>query len=231
MSISSALRRHGLVKTTQLAVYRLAQRIMVLDVTHLVILDANDALSPAVHDDLEFDFLTKDEVGALSQDGTNGLEASLADRMSSRGDLCFAARANNRLAGYVWIAFDQVDAESNRGASLLTGVGVSFPASICFMYKGFVHREFRGRQIYGRLMSRALTALAGRKITHMLSTAEWTNFSALKSCYRIGFRYLGLIWRFGYSWRMCTVTPKSARAMGIRFASRACDAGRSSIVS
>jgi len=218
MSISSALRRHKLVKTTQLACYRLAQRLMVLDVTHLVMLDANDALAPVVYDD----------VNSLSQDGTNGLEGSLADRMSSRGDLCFAARANNRLARYVWIAFDQVDPESNRGASLLTGVGVSFPESTCFMYKGFVHREFRGRQIYGRLMSRALTALAGRKITQMLSTAEWTNFSALNSCYRIGFRDLGLIWRFGSAWRMCTVTPRSARAMGIRFAKRACDAGRSS---
>jgi hypothetical protein len=118
-------------------------------------LDANDAVVPVVHDDVEFDFLTKDDVCSLIQDGTNGLEASLADRMSSRGDLCFAARANNRLAGYVWIAFDQVDPESNRGASWLTGVGVSFPESTCFMYKGFVHREFRGRQIYGRLMSRA----------------------------------------------------------------------------
>jgi len=170
------------------------------------------------HDDVEFCFLTKDKVHSLSQDSTNGLEPSWADRMSSRGDLCFAAFANNRLAGYVWVAFDQVDAENNRGESLLTGVVISFPESICFMYKGFVHREFRGRQIYGRLMSRALTALARRKIAHMLSTADWTNFSAHKSCYRIGFRYLGLIWRFGSPRRIFTVTPKSARAMGIRFA-------------
>lgn len=223
MSILSALRRHGVVKAMRLVVYRVTQRVMVLDVTHLVILDANEVAAPAVQDDVEFDFLTRDEVAVLSQDGTTGLDASFADRMSVRGDLCFAARTKNELAGYVWIAFEQVDAESNRGESLLTGVGVSFPASTCFMYKGLVRSEFRGRRIYGRLMSGALKALEPRGITHMLSTAEWTNFSALKSCHGVGFRDLGLIWRFGFAWRMCTVTPRSARALGIRFANRLCD--------
>lgn len=230
MSVLNAVRRHGLAKTTQLAVYRLAQRLMVLDTTHLMILDANDVVAPAVQDEVECRFLTEDEVSSLSQDGTNGLDASMADRMSTRGDLCFAAFGQNRLAGYVWIAFDEVDAESNRGESLLTGVGISFPESICFMYKGRVHPDFRGRQIYGRLMSQALTALATRKITHMLSTAEWANFSARTSCYRLGFQYLGLVWRFGFTRLMCTITPRRARALGIRFAKRACDAAPPSTV-
>lgn len=191
---------------------------MTLDVTQLMILDAADVVAPDVRDDLEFRFLTATEVRALSQTGIHGLEASLADRISSRGDLCFAAFAQDRLAGYAWFAFDKVDPECNRGESLSTGVGITFPASMSFMYKGFVHREFRGGQIYGRLMSHALTHLASRHITHLLSTADWTNFSAQRSCYRVGYRYLGLVWRFGGLGRMFTVAPTLPTSMGIRFA-------------
>ena len=181
---------------------------MVLDVTHLVILDANDAFVARGS--------RRPRVRLLDEGRSRCLESRRHQRtrsifgrphVESRRPLLRGARQQQTCRVCVDRFSTRSTRKSNRGASLLTGVGVSFPASICFMYKGFVHREFRGRQIYGRLMSRALTALAGRKITHMLSTAEWTNFSALKSCYRIGFRYLGLIWRFGYSWRMCTVTP------------------------
>ena len=230
MSILRALRRHGVAKTVQLVAYRLAQRLMVLDITHLMILDANDVVVPAVGDDLTFDFLTPDAVRSLSQDGTNGLDTALADRMSIQGDCCFAAFAKNRLAGYAWFAFDRVEQECNRGELLLTGVGMSFPESMCFQYKGFVRREFRGGQVYGRLMSQALTRLAARKVTRILSTADWINFAAHKSCYRIGYRYLGLVWRIGYPRRMFTITPKSTESLGIHFMHDSFDAERSSTV-
>lgn len=230
MSILRRLRRHGLAKTLRLGAYRLAQRFIVLDVTHLMMLDANDAVDPAIADDLTFDFLTPDEVSVLSRDGTNGLTTAMAERMSRAGDCCFAAFANHQLVGYAWFAFEHVGPECNRGESLLTGVGMSFPASMCFMYKGFVRPEFRGRRIYGRLMARALTLLAGRKITRVLSTADWTNYSALSSCYRIGYQYLGLVWRVGFPRRMFTVTPRSSGSLGIQFLDDPVDAERSSTV-
>lgn len=230
MTIVRALRRYGLVKTIQLVTYKLAQRLIVLDITHLMILEADAVVAPDVQDDLEFRFLTPDDVRYLSYEGTHGLEESMVDRASNHGDLCFAAFAKSNLAGYAWFTFDQVDPEHNRGESLLTGVGITFPESMSFMYKGFVHREFRGSEVYGRLISRAATLLASRKITHLLATADWTNFSAHRSCYRIGYRYLGLIWRFGSRWRMFTVPPKLPRSMGIRFANAPGDATRSSTV-
>jgi hypothetical protein len=54
---------------------------------------------------------------------------------------------------------------------------------MCFPYKGFVLREFRGGQVYGHLMSQAATRLAGRNVTRILSTADWVNFAAHQSCY------------------------------------------------
>lgn len=230
MSVLRTLRRHGLARTLQLGAYRLAQRFIVLDVTHLMILDANDAVAPMTADDLTFDFLTPDEVSSLSRDGTNGLDTAMTERMSHNGDFCFAAFANNQLVGYAWFAFGRVGPECNQGESLLTGVGMSFPASMCFMYKGFVRREFRGRQIYGHLMSRALILLAGRNITRILSTADWTNFSAHKSCYRLGYRYLGLVWRVGYPRRMLTVTPSASGSLGIHFLDDSVETERSSTV-
>jgi hypothetical protein len=183
MSMLRTLRRHGFVKTAQIVAYRLAQRLMVIDITHLMILAVNDVVAPAVRDGLTFDSLTPAEVYSLCKDGTNGLDTSLADRMSSHGDFCFAAFAKDRLAGYAWFAFDRVAPECNRAESLLTGVGMSFPASMCFPYKGFVLREFRGGQVYGHLMSQAATRLAGRNVTRILSTADWMNFAAHQSCY------------------------------------------------
>lgn len=217
MSILRTLRRHGLTKTLQRGLYRVAQRFIVLDITHLMMLDANDVVAPASADDLTFDFLTPDDVSLLSRDETNGLNAAMSDRMSREGDFCLAAFTNAQLVGYAWFAFERVGADCNQGESSLTGVGIAFPASVCFMYKGFVRGEFRGRRIYGRLMSRALTLLSGRKITGILSTADWTNFAAHKSCYGIGYRYLGLVWRFGHPRRMFTVTPKLPGSLQIHF--------------
>jgi hypothetical protein len=84
-----------LAKTVKIVAYRLAQRLMVLDITHFMIRDANDVVAPAVRDGLTFDFLTPDEVYALCKGGTNDLDTSLADRMSSHGDFCFADFAKN----------------------------------------------------------------------------------------------------------------------------------------
>jgi hypothetical protein len=105
MSMLRTLRRHGFVKTAQTVAYRLAQRLMVIDITHLMILAANDVVAPAVRDGLTFDSLTPAEVYSLCKDGTNGLDTSLADRMSGHGDFYFAAFGKNRLAGYTWFAF------------------------------------------------------------------------------------------------------------------------------
>jgi GNAT superfamily N-acetyltransferase len=217
------------VRTLQFGAYRVAQRCIVLDITHLMILDANTVVAPATDDELTFDFSTPDEVASLIGDDASGLDGAMVDRMSHDGDFCLAAFANNQLAGYAWFAFEQVEPECNQGESLLTGVGLSLPLSMCFMYKGFVHREFRGRRVYGRLLSRALTLLFGRKITHLLSTADWANFSAHKSCYGIGFRHLGLVWRFGYPRRMFTVTPNTAKPLGIRFLKNADTEGSSTV--
>lgn len=189
---------------------------MILDVSHLMLLDSQHLhLAPPSTENTIFRFLTPEDVQLLSADDSYDLESSLSERLKSDQHLCFGAFQDGALAGYVWLAFGSVAAECNRGASIQSGVGLSFPPKMAFLYKGFVHPNYRGQKLYGQIVTQALQKLSHRDTTQILSTADWTNASALKSCYSTGYEFLGTIWRFGTRWRMFTLFPKIARQLGI----------------
>ena len=196
--------------------YRLAQRLMILDISHLMLLETRHVRKPdpPIHD-LTLRFLTPQDLRSLSEDCSNELEPALADRLTPGLDVCFGTFQGDTIAGYVWFAFGSIDAEYNRGASIQSGVGLSFPQQMAFLYKGFVHPNYRGQKLYGHMIAASLQALSKQGITQILSTADWTNVSALKSCYTIGYEFLGCIWRFGCRWRMLTVPPKKVSLLGI----------------
>jgi len=198
-------------------VYRVVRRLITLDVTHLVLLNSESVQAPPTScHDITFRLLTPSDVESFSADESNDLEQSIVKRLEL-GDCCFAAILHDSLAGYAWFASGSIPPEFNRGATIRSGVGISFPDHMRFLYKGYVHPRFRGQRLYGWIVAHASGVLSDKGVTHILSTADWTNFRALKSCYAVGYQFVGCIWRFGYRRRMYTLTPKKAEILGIRF--------------
>ena len=203
-------------------VYRVLQRGMTLDVTHLMLLQRTDLVPGEDQVGIvELRLLGPGDIRDLAADPSNELDASLAGRLGPGGDTCVAAFCDGRLASYGWYARDAIEAEHNRGRSPYSGTAVRFPRHMAFLYKGFTHPDFRGRGIYGLVHQFALQELSAEGVTAILATADWSNNAALRSCYRLGFRYLGRIWRFGWGRWVAGVYPRAASRHEIQLGQQA----------
>lgn len=217
MQFLHAWKKYGPRAACHALAYKIAKRCIVLDVTHLMVLDV--AQLPRVDDvPAEFRPLGFAEVLEWSANSETDLDRAIACRLQGDLDICFGAFVGNQLAGYLWLAFDSIEAVHNRGDSEATGVAMSFREDAVFLYKAFVQPQFRGRRLYADLMHAAgCWIYQHHGVRFVIATTDWTNYSALRSCHRQGFRSLGRVWRFGVPGWMKTVGPRSAASRGISF--------------
>ncbi len=222
-SLLRRFRTTGFVATGLFFLYRLAQQLMTLDVTRLVWLEGKVARFEEPTDpSLTFRFLLPADIRKFSSDPSSELDESFVDRLAGGQHFCFAALSTPRsgeqqLAAYAWFVLDHVDAEYNQGRQKNTGVSFSYPDHVAFMYKGWTHPDFRGRQLYGLVNGLAMRSLYDRGITHCLSTMDWTNRAARRSCRKLGFIELELVVRWGWgSWMQTTSLGRKWKAEGER---------------
>lgn len=157
-----------------------------------------------------------------SLDPAMGLDVDLIGRVRCGLDYCFGAFIDDRLIGYYWIAKDSIEAIHNSDGTERSGVPMSFPSNYVFAYKAFVHEDYRGRGFYSELVHHACRwAYRHLQVDMLISTADWTNYAALRSCRRQGKKSLGLVWRFGIFDCLFTRGPNAARCHGILVGQRA----------
>ena len=203
--------RHGLLSALTYSAYRVVQRLIVLDIQHLMRLDFVDVIEPAGKS-ICIQRLTNTELQEIVHEDDNDLDSATLDRITVANDYCFGAISDGEIVGYAWFAANSIPAEHNHGNHPASGVGLEFPGNVAFMYKAFIIPEFRGQGIYGDLIYGASTEL-GRYhgIEQLICTTDWTNYPARNSCIRSGFATVGIICRFGLPNTMFTVFPREAR--------------------
>lgn len=206
--------------------YRALQRVMILDVSCLFLIEAHQVRRPPADDRFTFRMLAADEVYTAARQPENRLDPLFADRILYGRDLCFGAFMDDRLACYAWYALGSIEAEHNCGVHPRSGLAISFPADMAFMYNGFTHSDFRGQRIQPASFCRAVDELAQRGIRRILTTTEWSNCSARRAAEYVGFREIANYARFGLGSAIATLTPARARRLGIRFGSEAVVAPR-----
>jgi len=209
-------RRNGTGAMVRWVAYRSAQRLVDVRVAHVLWFEAtnvNRSLRPDAA--YTFRFLSAEEVRAFSADAQGSLPPAMADRIVAGNDFCFAALAGPRLAAFGWFALGSIEAEHNGGMAL------SYPPDVAYMYNGFTFPEFRGQRLHGLVKALGLRALAGRDVSKLLSTVDWTNWASLRSNFRLGCVDLGRMgvihlgkFRIGYY-------PRAAKRLGIRFHGKA----------
>lgn len=196
--------------------YRFCRRLGTLDVTELMILHGAGLNEGPLPEGVEICFLSADYIRQLAATPAYELDATLADHLECGGSVCVGAWVGSRLASYAWYAFDLIEEQHNRGAKVELGTALSFPPDVAFLYKGFTHEDFRGQGLYRCLHRFALHALASRGVRSILTTADWSNRAALRSCYALGFLGLGRIWRIGCGGRSIGFYPAVVNQYGIR---------------
>jgi hypothetical protein len=207
-SLVTAWRRSGSAGAVRLLADRVINRFVNLSVINVVWLDRGDLrLPPPTDARFELRFLTVDEVRHFAAE----IGEEFAERAAGGRDLCFAALAGERLAAYGWYALESIEA---RHAS---GVAMSYPMNVAYMYNGFTHPDFRGARLHGAIMGLALQQLAERGVSRLVSFVDWTNTASMTSCYRIGYVLLGRVWRIRLRSHELLLTPRRARDLGVRF--------------
>lgn len=219
--IADKRKRFGWRAACHTLAYKLVQRCIVLDITHLMVLDLCDL--PSEHQNkADFHTLSHGEVSMFARNADLDLDPTIADRLHGDKDVCFAVMVAGELAGYYWLAFDSIEAIHNSAGTEETGVAMSYPTDRVFGYNAFVRPEYRGHGLYAQLvLAAARWAHEQKGIRFLVSTVDWTNYAAMRSCQRLGRRSLGLIWRFGIRGKMFTVGPPAAGRHGIQLSDKA----------
>ena len=186
-SARAIAKRFGVTAAIHFTAYRIVQRLLILDVEHLLLLDASvGGRSSTQLPDVSLKSLSYEDVERFSADPTNDLDNSMLERISLANNYCFAAIHNDQLAGYAWFALGSIPPEHNRGGHPATGVGLNYPAHMAYMYKGYVRPDYRGNNLYGLIIAGALQRLAAVGVRQLLSNVEWTNFGSQEELLRRG---------------------------------------------
>jgi GNAT superfamily N-acetyltransferase len=219
--LRGASRKRSPLSRAAARVYGAAQRVLTLDVTRLLLLEAVRVRPPNVDARYRFRFLTLDDLQPLVDDPANMLTRELLERLSGGRDHCFAAFDGRRPVSYAWIAEGSIEAEHNRGRTPATGVAASFDADAGFVYHAYTRPEYRGRRLSPACLAKALEALAPRGITRLWTTTDWSNDSFRAACRKIGVEDLGSIWCVGWGDSVLKLVPRHAASAGIRLGKHA----------
>ncbi len=163
-----------------------------------------------------FRMLTPEDVAAAVDDPELGIGPEMAVRMRQEGDSCFGIFDGDRLVSYGWYAGRQIAPEPEGGVPY-PFPGMRFPPDVVYMYKGFTHPAYRGRQLHSLGMDLALQELAKQGVRGLISTVYWTNDPSLRSCRRLGMTFLGRLYQAHAFGRCLTRIPPACSDLGVQF--------------
>ncbi|MEQ8208403.1 MAG: hypothetical protein RH917_01120 [Lacipirellulaceae bacterium] len=196
--------------------YKSLQKFVTLDITWLMTLEAKDLRAKRTPGDVALRRLSEQDVRSHSLLPDYQLAAEDADRLRRASHECLAAFVDNQLAAYAWYAFEGVAAKLNRGADDASGVALTYPRSMVFLYKGFTHPKFQARGLIGLIQQHALRTFNSRGINTLLSTAEWNDKKELENHQRVGFRPVGRIFVAGAAGETVLKVTADAKAIDVR---------------
>jgi len=197
--------------------YRLLQRTLLFDVSHLLLASTD---IPFDSGKFTFRMLTSDDIVRYGEDSATDLDARMASRVDSGIDYCFGAFDQSELAGYCWVARQNIEPKHNQADHPKTGTALSFGKDTGYVYKAFTRPEWRGQKVFPRVLGFASCELNRLGIRRLISTTDWMNHSAIRAFERSGFEIVGKVWSFARLSSARLVSAKAA-SLGIQFGSAA----------
>lgn len=130
-------------------------------------------------------FLSNEEVLKFVQDETNDLPMEFVQGALERGDRCMGVLDGDRLASYGWY--------TPKPAQFSDELQLQFDERYIYMYRGFTRNDYRGKRLHAVGMACALKHYSAQGYFGLISYVEASNFSSLKSVYRMGYVPVGKI--------------------------------------
>jgi len=124
-----------------------------------------------------------------------------------KGDECYAILDGDTLASYGWY--------SDKPTNISDTMRFHFSNGYIYMYKGYTHNNYRGQRLHAIGMTLALKEYLSRGFTGIISYVESTNFSSLKSVYRMGYQDVGKIYILKLFGKYLVHRTKGCREYGV----------------
>ena len=192
------------------AYYRLSGRTS-LSVYRIVVLTLDSVNRELLERETPYSIrpLGVDELEVFSADPANQLPPEFVALSAETKDVCIGVLDGDELASFGWY--------SERPTVVEDGSTIHFCPSRVYMFHGHTKPEYRGRNLHGLGLARAVQIFDERGYAGVLSLADWANYASLISAYRSGFRNCGVALRFGRGARPWFWASPGCRRYGVRF--------------
>lgn len=186
-SIRQHSSRYGLVSTAFNLGYRGVNRAFTAMVLKVLVLSPDGVNRSLIKgQDDRWKFLSREEIERFSRsDPALGLDGEFLTQAFARGDRCYGVVQDGVLVSYGWY--------SRQPTPISEHLTVQFNPDYVYAYKAFTAPAFRGRQLHGIGMGRAMQAFLEQGRKGLILYVEAHNQASLKSCERIGCRNIGTV--------------------------------------
>lgn len=176
--------------------YRVIRRIGTADISYVFGVELAQIRPTLLPIEFEFVELTVERLKELIDLHPQLFATSRPKDLEDGRAYCYAISFQGALAAFAWVAIGDIPAGFNHNGDLQAGLPITMPVNSGFVHNVFVMSQFRGRRLYGALMSGLKQSLFAHGVTRLVLTTDATNQSALVAVRRMGFQYLGCAWLF-----------------------------------
>lgn len=132
-------------------------------------------------------FLDQDALRKFALNSEYEISESFLEQSLKKGDQCYAILDGDTLASYGWY--------SDKPTTIYPEeLVLDFKRQYIYMYKGYTHVNYRGQRLHAIGMAWALKYFLEKSYKGIVSYVEISNFSSLKSVYRMGYEDCGKIY-------------------------------------
>jgi len=188
--------RMGLITQLRYLPYRVIRRLGTADISCVFGVELAQIRPTLLPIEFEFVEITVERFSELIELHPQLFTTSRQKDLEDGRAYCYAILFQGALAAFAWVAIGDIPATFNHNGDLQAGLPITMPEDTAFVHNVFVMSQFRGRRLYGALMSGLEPSLSADGVTRLILTTDATNESALIAVRRMGFQYVGCAWLF-----------------------------------
>lgn len=185
--IQSDIKNFGLTNTFYDMTMRAINRITLFKVLKCMQVSAVDPDYLKIDKKYSHGFLEEDMLRKFASNSEYEISEKFLNQALEKGDQCYAILDGDTLASYGWY--------SDKPTSIYPEeLVLDFKSQYIYMYKGYTHIKYRGQRLHAIGMAWALKCFLEKGYKGIVSYVEASNFSSLKSVYRMGYEDCGKIY-------------------------------------
>lgn len=203
-----------------LFLYRGVRRAGVVDISRLMHLPASECRHRSRPDGYQVHSVGKAELEDLLTRKLIPKQVGCPKDLLGDRRALVAAFHEDRVVSFAWFAKQTIDAKDNFCRTEQLGTSVDMPDGTAFVYNAWTDPEHRGKRLIAAVLSYALRNRVAGAWSY-LASIDWINDKSIRAFTYLGMQSLGTVVRIGRGPLQVSLTPASARRLGLRIAEQA----------